>query len=140
MITDNAIQSILRGLVLVVIVAAAIVILAASARNDHFIERAMRDGISSVAGVCVLVLVVLTGTSMPTRAQPGQASSTQAASYAAYRRGSRLVKIPNGQTLNVYCLGTGAPTVVLEGGIGESAFTWWTVQDRIAKLTRVCAY
>jgi pimeloyl-ACP methyl ester carboxylesterase len=60
--------------------------------------------------------------------------------YAAYLRHSRLVPLPGGRTLNIHCIGSGSPTVVLESGIGEFAFTWWAVQDRIAKETRVCAY
>ena len=89
---------------------------------------------------CAVILVAETGAPALARAQQTQASAAEAAAFAAYRRDSRLVQIPNGQSMNLYCMGTAAPTVVLEGGIGESAFTWWTVQERIAKLTRVCAY
>jgi pimeloyl-ACP methyl ester carboxylesterase len=66
--------------------------------------------------------------------------SPAAAWYADYRRDSRLVRLPHGRALNLYCEGRGWPTVVLESGIGESAFTWWKVQDRIARVARVCAY
>jgi pimeloyl-ACP methyl ester carboxylesterase len=74
-------------------------------------------------------------------AEPVQAPSDQGAGwYGAYQRGSRLIPLPGGRSLNLYCLGKGSPTVVLEPGIGETAFTWWKVQDRIARLTRICAY
>jgi pimeloyl-ACP methyl ester carboxylesterase len=74
-------------------------------------------------------------------AEPAQAPSDQGAAwYGAYQRDSRLVPLLGGRTLNLYCIGDGSPTVILEPGIGETAFTWWKVQDRIAELTRVCAY
>jgi pimeloyl-ACP methyl ester carboxylesterase len=67
-------------------------------------------------------------------------SDQGAAWYASYQHDSRLIQIPNGRSLNVYCLGKGSPTVVLEPGIGSSAFGLWMLQGKIAKLTRVCAY
>jgi pimeloyl-ACP methyl ester carboxylesterase len=37
-------------------------------------------------------------------------------------------------------MGRGAPTVLLESGIGGSAYDWWAVQPAVARTTRVCAY
>jgi pimeloyl-ACP methyl ester carboxylesterase len=71
-------------------------------------------------------------------AEPGPPSA--AAWYAGYAHDSRLVAIGNGRSLNLYCLGAGSPTVILESGLTEAAYNWWAVQGRIAKLTRVCAY
>lgn len=68
------------------------------------------------------------------------APSAPAAWFAAYQRDGRPVRLPDGRTMNLYCLGKGSPTVVLESGIGGGAYDWWAVQDRIAGLTRVCAY
>jgi pimeloyl-ACP methyl ester carboxylesterase len=42
--------------------------------------------------------------------------------------------------LNLDCRGQGAPTVILEGGVGEPAFSWFKVQPEVARFTRVCAY
>ncbi len=39
-----------------------------------------------------------------------------------------------------HCAGTGAPTVVLEAGGGNTAATWAGVQPEIARFTRVCSY
>lgn len=38
------------------------------------------------------------------------------------------------------CSGTGAPTVVLEAGLGEPGLGWAEVQEGIAQRTRVCSY
>jgi pimeloyl-ACP methyl ester carboxylesterase len=85
--------------------------------------------------------VLLTAAFGAAAAEPAQAPDDQGAAwYAAYDRGSRQVPLPEGRTLNLYCLGRGSPTVILESGLGSGAYTWWKVQDRIGKFTRVCAY
>lgn len=60
--------------------------------------------------------------------------------WKAYLAGSRPVRLSDGRTLNLYCEGAGAPTVVMESGLGSAAWTWHTVQDEIARRTRVCVY
>lgn len=45
-----------------------------------------------------------------------------------------------GHRLHVRCLGTGAPTVVLESGIAASSLSWSRVQPAVARFTSVCAY
>lgn len=64
-------------------------------------------------------------------AHAANAPSPQATWYAAYLKGSRLVALPNGRRLNLYCIGAGSPTVLLESGIGGDAYDWRAVQDKI---------
>jgi pimeloyl-ACP methyl ester carboxylesterase len=42
--------------------------------------------------------------------------------------------------LHLSCTGTGSPTVVLLGGMGETSAAWGLVQPAVAGTTRVCAY
>jgi pimeloyl-ACP methyl ester carboxylesterase len=42
--------------------------------------------------------------------------------------------------LHLTCTGTGGPTVVLLGGMGETSAAWGLVQPAVAGTTRVCAY
>jgi pimeloyl-ACP methyl ester carboxylesterase len=59
---------------------------------------------------------------------------------AAYPAPGRLVDI-GGRRIQIECRGTGSPTVVLETGLdyfGELA--WAKVYDRLAEITRTCAY
>jgi pimeloyl-ACP methyl ester carboxylesterase len=42
--------------------------------------------------------------------------------------------------LHLSCTGTGGPTVVLLGGMGETSAAWGLVQPAVAGTTRVCAY
>jgi pimeloyl-ACP methyl ester carboxylesterase len=51
----------------------------------------------------------------------------------------QLVDI-GGYRLHLWCIGAGAPAVVLESGLGGGAFTWPQVQNETATFTRVCAY
>lgn len=45
-----------------------------------------------------------------------------------------------GHHLHIYCEGEGSPTIILEGGAGVAALSWYLTQPLIAEQTRVCAY
>ena len=51
----------------------------------------------------------------------------------------RLVDL-GGYKLNINCTGQGSPTVILESGLAVPALSWRSVQQEIAKFTRVCSY
>jgi pimeloyl-ACP methyl ester carboxylesterase len=42
--------------------------------------------------------------------------------------------------LNLYCTGTGTPTIVLESGLGGRASAWARVQSALSRTVRVCSY
>jgi pimeloyl-ACP methyl ester carboxylesterase len=56
-----------------------------------------------------------------------------------YARPGSLVPV-DGFRLNLYCLGSGSPTVVFDSGWGDWAPAWSKVQAEIAKWTRACSY
>src|SRR3989344_5584329 len=76
------------------------------------------------------------GQAEPPRAQ----ASPSADALLAYARPQTLVALPDGRRLNLYCVGEGRPTVILDCGLGESTLTWAKVQPAIARTTRVCSY
>ena len=51
-----------------------------------------------------------------------------------------LVSLPDGRRMNLICMGSGSPTVVLESGLGSHPYVWSLVQFKIAKTTQACAY
>ena len=51
----------------------------------------------------------------------------------------RLVDV-EGHRLHIWCTGSGDPTVVLDAGLGGTAFDWGHVQPGVAEFTRVCSY
>lgn len=57
-----------------------------------------------------------------------------------YSTPQRLVALPDGRKMNIYCLGEGGPTVVLDAGWSDNVTTWRRVQPQIAKSVRVCAF
>lgn len=59
---------------------------------------------------------------------------------SVYAGAQNLVAVDGTRRLNLYCDGSGSPTVVLDAGAGNSMATWRHVQAEIAKVTRVCAY
>lgn len=44
------------------------------------------------------------------------------------------------QRLHFWCMGSETPAVVLESGLGGSAFGWAAVQRRVAEFSKVCSY
>ena len=51
-----------------------------------------------------------------------------------------MVEIAPGRRLNLYCTGSGSPTVVLDLGFGAPLLSWGYVQPAVALTTRVCSY
>lgn len=57
-----------------------------------------------------------------------------------YANTHQAVEIEPGRQLNLVCLGQGAPTVILEAGLGDDSLAWRKVQASLAAITRTCAY
>ncbi len=51
----------------------------------------------------------------------------------------RLIKVDD-HRLHIVCQGSGDPTVIFESGGGGSSLDWRAVQQRVAAMTRACAY
>ena len=56
-----------------------------------------------------------------------------------YAAPARLVDI-GGRRLNLFCLGSGSPTVVFQTQLGEAAWGWALVHAEVAKHARACVY
>ena len=50
------------------------------------------------------------------------------------------VRLPDRRTMNLYCAGTGSPTVILESGWSSDSRGWPRVQGPLSAQNRVCAY
>jgi pimeloyl-ACP methyl ester carboxylesterase len=59
---------------------------------------------------------------------------------APYLKPQRLVRIAQGRTINLVCLGQGTPTVVLTAGLGGWSHVWNRIQGPLSVKTRVCAW
>lgn len=62
------------------------------------------------------------------------------AAIAFWEVPQRLVRLPDGRRLNLYCTGKGTPTVILEAGFAATTYSWAKVQPRLARTNRVCSY
>lgn len=60
--------------------------------------------------------------------------------WRGYLKTARHVRLPDGRRLTLFCEGRGAPIVMLDVGLGGGAWGWSTVQNAMAKTTRVCSY
>jgi pimeloyl-ACP methyl ester carboxylesterase len=61
-------------------------------------------------------------------------------SFAPYASTANSVRLPDGRSIHLVCMGEGSPTVILTAGLGDWANSWNAVQPQIAKTTRVCAW
>lgn len=59
---------------------------------------------------------------------------------AQYLGPQALVEVEPGRRLNLYCVGSGEPVVVLEAGLTDPINVWGLVQPRVSAHTRLCAY
>ena len=59
---------------------------------------------------------------------------------ASIPRTGRSVSVGNGRMMNIYCSGSGSPTVILESGHSVPGISWSLIQPRIASFTRACWY
>ncbi len=57
-----------------------------------------------------------------------------------YTHAQRLVEIEPGRKLNLYCTGSGSPTVVFDAGLTDEDSVWGFIQPVIAQRTRTCSY
>lgn len=58
----------------------------------------------------------------------------------AYAHAEQLIEVEPHRRLNLYCIGTGSPTVVFESGLTDDIPVWGRAQPEIAKQIRACAY
>ena len=62
-----------------------------------------------------------------------------AADGDAFAHPHQLVDVGD-HRLNLFCSGSGSPTVVFEAPSGTPGWAWWAVQPRVAEKTRACVY
>jgi len=68
------------------------------------------------------------------------ARSPSFAAPLAYEALGRQVDVGGGRSVYLDCRGTGSPTVILEAGAGSGAAGWGPFFDRVAALSRTCAW
>ena len=82
------------------------------------------------------VLALIAGLALAGAAYEAVAARGDARTYPPP---GRLVDV-GGYRLQIQCVGTGSPTVVLDAGLGGTSLDWNLVQPAIGQTTRVCAY
>lgn len=93
-----------------------------SSRVGGLPRSGWRISVKIFLACAALLLPVGCTTTGTTPAEPNKVSW-----YRGYIEKSRIVELPDERRLNLYCIGSGSPVVMLESGIGETAFTWWAV-------------
>ena len=99
---------------------------------------ALRDTLPCLMTIAASVLLALSVAAAPAHAQGTPSPSPD--QFEPYTHPQKLVEIAPGRRLNLYCTGSGSPTVIMEAGFNASAWLWVLVQPAVATLTRVCSY
>jgi pimeloyl-ACP methyl ester carboxylesterase len=73
-------------------------------------------------------------------AVPARADQPHEVPAADYLTAHALVAVDGGRRINLFCMGTGSPTVLFDAGIGNTTLSWRKVQGEVAGTTRACAY
>lgn len=106
--------------------------------NGHLLSPSIRKPqarpwIRYIALGCLIVIIALLVAG----------SLYQSISAALDRRAhpmpGQLVDV-GGYKMHLYCVGQGAPLVILDSGLGDTYISWQKVQPQIAHFTRVCSY
>jgi len=58
----------------------------------------------------------------------------------AYVRPHDRIEVEPGRKMNLYCEGTGSPTVIFDSGLSDWSNTWALIQPAVATRTRACSY
>lgn len=88
----------------------------------------------------LVAIAALTAYAGSAAAQVKEEALNQGLDPAFYATTGQQVAVEPGRRLNLVCIGQGAPTVILESGMGDDSLAWRKVQARIAAFTRTCAY
>ena len=58
----------------------------------------------------------------------------------AYVHPHQRIEVEPGRRMNLFCQGSGSPTVVFDSGISDWSSTWALIQPAVATRTRACSY
>jgi pimeloyl-ACP methyl ester carboxylesterase len=88
------------------------------------------------------LLMALTTNARPALAAPDavQPSPAEAADWWRGYEAAPQVLLPDGRRLRLFCTGTGSPTIMLEAGLGDGAWTWRGLQPILSRTYRTCSY
>ena len=100
-------------------------------------SRAKRGFLLASANLILLAAVWAVTAIAPAAASP---QAELPAEPGPYLTPQRMVRVSKGRTINLICLGSGSPTVILTAGLGSWSVVWRRVQSPLARSTRVCAW
>lgn len=80
-------------------------------------------------------LLLLSGCQASTTVRPSLATPATPPPFT-----DGTLDVGGGVSLHMHCVGSGAPTVVMDAGHGHPGFVWIEIQQGIGQVTRVCVY
>jgi pimeloyl-ACP methyl ester carboxylesterase len=87
-----------------------------------------------------MIVAVLLAGFVATPASRAEPAPTSEEGMTPYLTPQRVVHIEKGRTINLVCLGSGSPTVILSAGLDGWSFGWGTIHAALAERTRACTW
>lgn len=88
----------------------------------------------------LVVTLAIASLSVATLAFAEQPPKLPLITNPVYTKPNQLVDVGGGRRLNLYCRGTGSPTVIFDSGSNDSSIAWALVQPTISKKNATCSY
>ncbi len=101
---------------------------------------AMRGGSRFLGPALAFAMVLLAAAVTQVNAAQEQKPPALDPTLSAYASAKHSVRLPDGRTIHLVCMGHGSPAVVLSAGAGAWSVAWNAVQPAVARHTRVCAW
>jgi hypothetical protein len=90
---------------------------------------------------CAAVFAAGCGDDGDDSTSPGASTTSGSATGpSASKNLDRVVKIDGDRGLYIRCTGTGSPTVIMEGGDGDTSDSYAFAEPAVSKVTRACVY
>jgi pimeloyl-ACP methyl ester carboxylesterase len=87
---------------------------------------------------CCLLSFTLACVATPSFA--GEPTAGNPVAFKEYTHPHQQVEVEPGRHLNIFCTGSGSPTVIFEAGGGDDSSSFRSVQPDLSNFSRICAY
>lgn len=87
---------------------------------------------------CCLISFALASFATPSFG--GEPTAGNPVPFKEYTHPHQQVEVEPGRHLNIFCTGSGSPTVIFEAGGGDDSSSFRSVQPGLSNFSRICAY
>lgn len=126
-----------RAVIPVLLLAASVIVIWLSDRHLRALPARTSSRWLRVCDLMVLFVVVTVSAGLAASSTINALASMR---FRAIHPPHGSVYLVNGRSMHLDCTGSGAPTIVLDAGLGNDSLVWGGIQPALSATTRVCSY